>query len=126
MLVKGLFFAGIASMALSLLVWVGAYSLANSLTPKLDKARALTNKATNDLMIEAANALQTNTDQHLARIIELLDTTGTFGGVLTRYEVRPGNSVEWTALIPSAVQPGQLQAMAEGVEQGRVKVKGTH
>jgi hypothetical protein len=126
MLVKGLFFAGAFSLAFSLLVWVGAYSVANSLTPKLDEAHKLTDKATNDLMVGAANALQTNTDAHLARIIELLNTTSTFGGVLTRYEVKPDNSVEWTALLPSAVQPGQLQATAVGMAaDGRIQVKGT-
>ena len=85
----------------------------------------MASKATNDLLLDAANALQTNTDQHMARIIELLNMTSSFGGVLTRYEVKPDNTVEWTALIPSAVQPGQLQATAEGMEEGRVKVKGT-
>ena len=72
-------------------------------------------------MADAANALQTNTDAHLARIIELLNTTSTFGGVLTKYEVKPDNSVEWTALLPSAVQPGQLQATATGMApDGRI------
>jgi len=126
MLVKYLFFAGLILNFFSLLVWVGAYSVANSLTPKLDKAREVTTQATNALMIDAANALQSNTDQHLSRIIELLNMTSSFGGVLTRYEVKPDGTVEWTALIPSAVQPGQLQAAAVGMEDGRVKVKGTN
>jgi len=126
-LVKGMFYAGAASLAFSMLVWVGAYSVANSLTPKLDAARKLTTKATDALMTDATNALLTNTDTHLARVIELLDTTGSFGGVLTRYEVKPDNSVEWTALLPSAVQPSQLQATAVGITpDGRIEVKGTH
>lgn len=125
-LVKYLFFMGAGVTALALLVWVGAYALANSLTPKLDKAKQVTVDTTNALMMNAANALQSNTDQHLVRIIELLNMTSSFGGVLTRYEVKPDNSVEWTALIPSAVQPGQLQAVAVGMEEGRVKVKGTN
>jgi len=45
---------------------------------------------------------------------------------LTKYEVKEDGSVEWEALIPSAVQPSQLQATAMGVEQGRVKIKGTN
>jgi hypothetical protein len=125
-LIKGLFYTGTLVLGFSLLVWVGAYSLANSLTPKLDEARKIADKATNDLMADASNALQVNTDKHLARIIELLNTTGTFGGVLTRYEVKPDNSVEWTALIPSAVKPDQVQAIAVGMEGDRVKVKGTN
>jgi hypothetical protein len=125
-LVRGLFILGAIITVFALLFWAGAYTLANSLTPKLDKAREVTAQATNALMVDAANALQTNTDQHLARIIELLNMTSSFGGVLTRYEVKSDNSVEWTALIPSAVQPGQIQATAVGMEDGRVKVKGTN
>lgn len=124
-LLKGAFLIGAGTIVFSLLVWVGAYSMANKMTPKLDDARAVTQKATEALMTDAANALQSNTDAHLARIMELLDMTGRFGGVLTRYEVMPDNTVEWTALIPSAVQPSQLQATAIGMEDGRVKVKGT-
>ena len=126
LLVKSLFFAGLAIVAFSLLVWVGAYTLANSLTPKLDQAREVTVKATDALLTDAANALQSNTDRHLARVVELLDMTSSFGGVLTRYEVKADDKVEWTALIPSAVQPGQIQAVAIGMEDGRVKVKGTN
>lgn len=125
-LVKGLFYMGALATAFSLLVWAGAYQMANSMTPKLTEARAITQRATEALMRDAANALQSNTDAHLARIIELLNMTSSFGGVLTRYEVKPDNSVEWTALIPGAVPPGQLQAKAEGMEDGRVKVKGTN
>lgn len=126
MMVKGMFFTGAAALAFSMLVWVGAYSVANSLTPKLDAAHKLAAKATDDLMAEAANALQANTDAHLARVIDLLDTISSFGGVLTRYEVHPDNSVEWTAVIPSAVQPSQLQATAVGMTpDGRIQVKGT-
>lgn len=125
MVLKVLFFSGLLVTLGALLVWVGAYTLANSLTPKLEKAREITVQATNTLMMDAANALQSNTDHHLARVIELLNTTAGFGGVLTKYEVKADNSVEWTALIPNAVQPGQIQATAVGIEDGRVKVKGT-
>lgn len=124
-MVKWLFFTGAAALAFSTLVWVGAYTVTNNLTPKLDEAKKLTTKTTNALMVTAANALQTNTDAHLARIIDLLNTTSTFGGVLTKYEVKPDNSVEWTALLPSAVQPGQLQATAIGMApDGRIQVRG--
>ncbi|MCK5518074.1 MAG: hypothetical protein KAI61_01545 [Alphaproteobacteria bacterium] len=126
MLIRVLFLSGIGVTIFSLLFWVVAYTLANAITPKLDKARAVTTAATNELMVNAANALQTNTDRHLTRIIELLNMTSTFGGILTRYEVKENDVVEWTALIPSAVQPGQIQAIAVGMEDGRVKVKGTH
>lgn len=126
MMIRVLFLSGLAVTIFSLLIWVGAYTITNSLTPKLDKAREVTIAATNRLMIDAANALQSNTDQHLARVIELLNMTSGFGGVLIRYEVKADNSVEWEALIPNAVQPGQVNAVAQGVENGRVRVKGTN
>ena len=125
LVLKALFFSGLIVTFGALLVWIGVYALANILTPKLDEARKVTAEATDKLMMDAANALQSNTDHHLARVIELLNMTAGFGGVLTRYEVKADNTVEWSALIPSAVQPGQIQATAVGMEDGRVKVKGT-
>ncbi|MDE2336224.1 MAG: hypothetical protein KGL10_02825, partial [Alphaproteobacteria bacterium] len=91
----------------------------------LDQARAVAAQATNSLMVDAANALQVDTDRYLARIIELLNVNSSFGGILTRYEVNDGK-VEWTALIPSAVQPGQLHATAIGMKEGMIEVKGTN
>lgn len=126
MLIKVLFLSGIGVTLASLLVWITAYTITNLQTPKLNKAQEVTAEATNQLMIVAANALQANVDKHLARIIQLLNITSGFGGVLTRYEVKPDDTVEWEALIPSAVQPGQLNAVAQGMENGRVKVIGTN
>lgn len=126
MLIKTLFLSGLFTTIITLLVWFGAYTVAASMTPKIDKARELTVEATNALIRDAANALQSNTDQHLARVLELLNMTSSFGGVLTRYEVKADNSVEWEALVPSAVQPGQINAVAQGIEDGRVRVKGTN
>lgn len=126
LLIRGLFFCAVLVTISSLLVWIGAYVAANTFRPNLEKAREASANATNQLMVEAANALQTNTDQILARIIELLNTTSSFGGTLTRYEVKTDGGIEWEALIPSAVQPGQLKAVALGTEDGRVRVKGSN
>jgi len=125
-LIKVLFALAIAATAFSLLVWAGAYAMLSVAKPKLAAAQEASKTATNQLMIDAASALQSNTDQHMARIIELLNMTSSFGGVLIRYEVKPDGGVEWEALVPSAVQPGQLNATAQGIEDGRVRVKGTN
>jgi hypothetical protein len=121
-----LMLSGLFVTFVSLLVLMGAYTTANVLTPQLDKAKEVTTEATNKLMLDAAVALQSSADQHLARIVELINTIGSFGGVLTRYEVFPDGKVEWEALIPSAVAPSQLQATALGVEGGRVRIRGTY
>lgn len=125
-MVKILLLSGIGLTMISFLILMGSYMVANVITPQLEKAKQVSSDAANQLMIQAANALQNNTNKHLARIIELFNTIGSFGGVLVRYEVKPDGSVEWQALIPSAVAPGQLQATAIGAENGRIRVKGVN
>lgn len=126
MMARGLLYSGLGVTVISLLIFLGAYLSVNVMSPQIDKAKTATTEATNKLMLDASLALQSNTDQHLARIIELFNAIGSFGGVLVRYELKADNSVEWEALIPSAVAPSQLGATALGVEQGRVRIKGTN
>ncbi len=123
MLIKVMFFLASTVIVLSLFAWVIVYVYSNSIKPELEEAHEATLNATNKLMVEAVNAYQTNTDKHISRVIELLNTTGSFGGVLTKYELKD-NKIEWTALLPNAVKPGQLKAIAIGVEGDRVIVKG--
>lgn len=123
MLIKIMFFLASGVIVVSVLVWIVIYMYSNSIVPQLKEAREASLNATNQLMIEAVNAYQTNTDRHIARVIDLLNVTGGFGGVLTKYELKK-NKVEWTALLPNAVKPGQLKAKAIGVEGDRVMVQG--
>lgn len=125
MTVKLLLISGLAVTVLSLLILAGAYMTANVIAPELEEAKKVTSEATNKLMIDASNALQSNTNRHLARIIELFNTIGSFGGVLVKYEVTADGQVIWEALIPSAVAPEQLQATALGAEKGRIRIRGT-
>lgn len=126
MMARGLLFSGLLVAFFALFIWVGAYTMVNVISPRLDQAKKTTTEATNKLMLDATVALQSNTDRHLARVIELFNTIGSFGGVLVKYEVKGGNEIVWEALIPTAVAPSQLQATALGVEQGRVRIRGTN
>ncbi len=126
MMARGLLFSGLLVAFIALFVWVGSYTMVNVISPRLDQAKKTTTDATNKLMLDATVALQSNTDRHLARVIELFNTIGSFGGVLVKYEVKGGNEIVWEALIPTAVAPSQLQATALGVEQGRVRIRGTN
>ena len=126
MMARGLLFSGLLVAFLAVFIWVGAYTMVNVISPRLDQAKKTTTEATNKLMLDATVALQSNTDRHLARVIELFNTIGSFGGVLVKYEVKGGNEIVWEALIPTAVAPSQLQATALGVEQGRVRIRGTN
>jgi len=125
LLMKSLFFLAAFVTLGSFVMWVFSFAVSMIAEPNLKEARKISEEAANNLMIEAVNAYQTNTDAHLARIIELLNKTGNFGGVLTKYEVTKDGKVEWTALIPSAVKPGQIDAVAVGTEGDRIKIQGT-
>lgn len=123
---KSMLFSALGVTAVSLFLLVGAYLTTGIMSPQLAKARQVSADAANQLMIKAANALQSSTARHLSRIVELFDIIGGFGGVLVKYEVKADGTVDWQALIPSAVSPGQLQATAVGAEDGRVRIKGTN
>jgi hypothetical protein len=93
----------------------------------LAKVRMDTEKASNDLMINAYNALQSDTIRHMVKIQELLDTLRTIEGTLVKYEVNKG-STRWEALVPKSfsqgvgVVRGQIQP---GIEKdGRVRIVG--
>jgi len=125
LMVKTMFFLAVAVTSISFLMWIFTYFLTVFSEPEMTQAKKVSQEAANNLMIEAVNAYQNNTDHHLARIIELLNTTGGFGGILTKYEVNKDGGVEWTALIPNAVKPEQIKATAVGAEGDRIKIRGT-
>jgi hypothetical protein len=93
----------------------------------LDKVRMDSDKASNDLMVNAYNALQSDTIKHMVRIQQLLDTLRTIEGTLVKYQVE-GGKVSWEALVPKSftqgVGPvkGQIQPVME--PDGRVRLKG--
>lgn len=84
-------------------------------------------KASNDLMINAYNALQSDTIKHMVKIQQLLDTLRTIEGTLVKYEVK-GSNASWEALVPKSFTQGV--GPVKGVIQpqmepdGRVRLKG--
>lgn len=94
----------------------------------LEAVTVQSDKAANDLMLNAYNALQSDTIRHMVKIQEILDTLRTIEGTLVKYEVNK-NQTEWQALVPKSftggVGPvrGQIQP---GIESdGRVRIKGS-
>jgi len=123
-LVKVMFYLACILTLGGFVMWALIYIYSSIMEPELEKAREASVQAANNLMLEAVNAYQNNTDKHMTRVIELLNQTGSFGGVLTKYEVKDGDKVEWIALVPNAVSPDQIKAVAIGSEGDRIKVKG--
>ena len=126
--VKILLYSGIGVALAAFLFWMGGYAMTNIVQPRLDEAKEVTRNATNELMVLATNALQSNSYNHLSRIQEILDSLMGFGGTLVKYEVTAAGVVSWEALVPRALEGNlsQLQGTAVGLEpDGRLRIKGT-
>lgn len=93
----------------------------------LASVREATDKASNDLMINAYNALQSDTIRHMVKVQDLLDTLRTIEGTLVKYEVNKGQTT-WEALVPKSFSQGvgsvsgQVSPAIE--KDGRVRLKG--
>lgn len=93
----------------------------NLIQRNLEKVKVQSEAASNELMLKAHNAMQSDTIKHMVRIQELLDSLAAKDGTLVRYEVK-GGKVEWEALIPPAFAADFGQPL--GLEKdGRVRVK---
>lgn len=126
---RALLFFGLILNLIIVSILIFSYVSVNFVKRDLDKVKRETEKASMDLMMNAANALQSDAIKHMVRIQDLLDTLGTVDGTLVRYEVNKGK-VEWEALVPPSFQAGvgsikgQVQPGME--KDGRVRIKGTN
>ena len=99
------------------------YVAINLMERDLQSVQNETTRASDELMMKAYNAMQSDTIKHLVRIQEILDDLAKVNGTLVKYEVK-GSSLEWEALIPPAFANdfGKPQGIEQG--DGRVRVKG--
>ncbi len=124
-----LLYAGLLINFLAILFLVLQLIMTNFVQRDLASVRMSTDKASNDLMINAYNALQSDTIKHMVKIQELLDALQRVDGTLVRYEVNAGKT-EWEALVPASFSgcDGALKGCqaVPGIEKdGRVRVRGT-
>lgn len=123
-----LLISGLVLCFVAILVLAGQFVVSGFVQRDLNKVRQDTEKASQDLMIKAYNALQSDTIKHMVRLQELLDNLRKIDGTLVRYEIK-GEKVEWEALVPAAYQQGVgpiKGAVQPGLEKdGRVRIKGT-
>lgn len=93
----------------------------------LETVQAASEKASNDLMVNAYNALQSDTIKHMVKVQQLLDTLRTIEGTLVKYEVH-GGKASWEALVPKSftqgVGPVRGTIQPEMEKDGRVRLKG--
>lgn len=104
------------------------YFLTNTVKRDLNTVKEKTDRTAQKLMIEAYNALQSDTIKHMVRIQQLLDELKSIDGTLVKYEV-VGKKLTWEVLVPSAYGQGvgSIQGKVQpGIEEdGRVRIKGT-
>ncbi len=102
----------------------------NMIERNLQEVKRQTDKASNDLMVNSYNAMQSDTIKHMVRIQEILDGLGKLDGTLVRYEVKDTN-VEWEALVPPAFVGTVQQRFSVQVDDrnkekdGRIRVIGS-
>lgn len=108
--------------------FVFQFILTNTVQRDLAKVKTETDRASQKLMVEAYNALQSDSIKHMVRIQELLDELRTIDGTLVKYEVN-GKKRNWDVLVPPAYGQGvgSIQGKVQaGIEKdGRVRLKGT-
>lgn len=105
------------------LVLAGNYFYINTMERNLAAVQKDTEETTTQLMLQAHNAMQSDTVKHLVRIQELLDELAQVDGTLVLYEFKNGQ-LQWEALIPPAFANdfGESQGLEE---DGRVRVRNT-
>jgi hypothetical protein len=123
-----LLMTGILFNAVILAFLILQFFLTNTVERDLEKVRRETDQISQQLMIQAYNALQSDSIKHMVRIQELLDELRTIDGTLVKYEV-VGNRVNWEVLVPPAYGQGvgSIRGNVQpGIEpDGRVRLKGT-
>ena len=124
-----LLYVGIGVTLILFLFLVFQFILTNTMTRDLNKVKDQTQRASQQLMVSAYNALQSDSIKHMVRIQEMLDELEKINGTLVKYNVEGGKAT-WEVLIPPAfVQSsgtikGQVQPGSE--PDGRVRMKGTN
>lgn len=124
---KLLLYMGMGLTFVIFLFLIFQYLLTNFVKRDLDKVREKTKRTSEQLMIKAYDALQSDTIKHMVRIQELLDELKKIDGTLVKYEVQ-GKKVVWEALVPQGLENvGGLNGKVLGLEDGdkRVRIRGT-
>ncbi len=128
--VRVLVFTGVAVSLIASVILIFGYISVNMIQRNLTKVQQETERTSEELMLKAYNAMQSDTIKHMVRVQEILDGLGRVDSTLVRYEIKK-NSVEWEALVPPAYIQTVMQKYAVKVDDtkkepdGRIRVIGT-
>ncbi len=125
-----LLYVGLAVCVVSVTILFSQYLIVNTVKRDLSRVKTDTEMASTSLMLNAVNALQSDTIKHMVRIQELLDYLSRIDGTLVKYEIDRGR-VNWEALVPqsfsncSGTRLGSCQILPGLEADGRVRIQGT-
>lgn len=116
-----LVYSGLMVNLAAVFILVFNYVAINLKERNLALVQSETSRASNDLMLNAYNAMQSDTIRHMVRIQEILDQLAKVDGTLVKYDVK-GNDVVVEALVPQAFANDFGKSL--GLEKdGRVRVQ---
>lgn len=123
-----LLYVGIGINLILFLFLAFQFIVTNTMSRDLAKVHSETERASQKLMIDSYNALQSDSIKHMVRIQEMLDELAKVDGTLVKYDVQGGN-LAWEVILPPAYGQGvgTIQGQVQpGLEpDGRVRMKGT-
>ncbi|MCB9991951.1 MAG: hypothetical protein H6867_11395 [Rhodospirillales bacterium] len=125
-----LLYVGLVICAVAVVILIVQNIITNFVERDLARVRMETDKVSTDLMMNALNALQSDTIKHMVRIQELLDYLAQIDGTLVKYEIGKGKTT-WEALVPqsfsncSGTPLGSCQILPGLEPDGRVRIRGT-
>lgn len=124
-----LLYVGIGVCLVIFLFLIFQFILTNTVVRDLDKAKQETQRASQELMVNAYNALQSDSIKHMVRIHEMLAELEKIDGTLVKYNVEKGK-VTWDVLVPPAYGQGvgSIKGQVQpGLEpDGRVRIRGSN
>ena len=128
--VRMLVFTGMAVSLIAGIILAFSYFSVNMIQRDLAKVKSDTDRASEELMLKAYNAMQSDTIKHMVRVQEILDGLARLDSTLVKYDIQ-GNTVKWEALVPQAYIPTVRQKynveVVEGEKEkdGRIRVIGS-
>lgn len=122
-------YVGIGMNLLILLFLIFQFIMTNTVSRDLESVRAETERASQQLMVSAYDALKSDSIRHMVRVHEILGELAKIDGTLVKYQV-DGATVNWEVLVPPAYGQGVGSITGQvqpGLEpDGRVRLKGTN
>lgn len=119
-----LLLTGLAVLLGGIAVLMYSFLSINLIERDMVRVKLETDRAATDLMLQAANVMQSDTIRHMVCIQTILDSLAKIDGTLVRYEVVNG-SAEWEALVPQAFAEKYGRAQEKIEADGRLRVLGS-